>query len=247
MAYLYLIRHGEAIKQVTRVVAGPRGDSGLTPRGIAQVERLRDRLRAMGEIPADVVISSPLARARQSAELLAPVWGLPITFDAELEELRKGVADGLSAEEAFARFGRPDFRGEPFRPYAPGGETWASFVLRAASALDRIAREHAGQHVVLVCHGGIVHAAFQTFLRLPTLAPAGTWFATANASITTWACEEGDSLAQPRYSSWRLLRHNDAAHIDGVTFPQTVPPPKRVTTESASSSRGPHPAKELNA
>ena len=63
---LHFIRHGEAYSNVPhegRVVSGMRGDKGLTPRGVAQGERLRDRLLATGELAADVVLASTLLRA----------------------------------------------------------------------------------------------------------------------------------------------------------------------------------------
>src|SRR6185437_13930239 len=95
---LHFIRHGEAHSNVPhegRVVSGMRGDHGLTPRGVAQVERLRDRLLATGELASEVVLASSLPRAWQTAEILAPVWDLPIVPDDELHELRPGESDGL--------------------------------------------------------------------------------------------------------------------------------------------------------
>ena len=60
MTHLYLIRHGEALGAVKRII----GNTPLSPFGITQAERLRDRLAATGEIAADVLISSTLVRAR---------------------------------------------------------------------------------------------------------------------------------------------------------------------------------------
>jgi len=62
---LYLIRHGQAFCNVENLIAGMESDVGLTPVGVAQAERLRDRLSATGEIAADVLIASTLPRARQ--------------------------------------------------------------------------------------------------------------------------------------------------------------------------------------
>ena len=64
---LYLIRHGEAVSNVQPIVGGMRGDTGLTPRGAAQAERLRDRLASTGESAADILISSTLPCARETA------------------------------------------------------------------------------------------------------------------------------------------------------------------------------------
>src|SRR5438270_13258120 len=93
MTHLYLIRHGEALGAVKRII----GNTPLSPFGITQAERLRDRLAATGEIAADVLISSTLVRARQTAEIIAPALGLPIIFDDEVHELRDGVPKDLQA------------------------------------------------------------------------------------------------------------------------------------------------------
>ncbi len=130
---LYLIRHGEAVSNVEPIVGGVRGDSGLTPRGVAQAERLRDRLAESHEIDADVLIASTMPRARQTAEIIAPALGLPIIFDDEVQEMRPGEADGLHVIEYRERFGIPDFEREPFRPLAPGGEGWAQFMFASGA------------------------------------------------------------------------------------------------------------------
>ena len=154
MTNLHLIRHGEAEVNVRRIVGGKRGDTGLTPRGVLQAERLRDRLAATGEISADVIVTSPLPRARQTAEILAPALDLPIVCDDALQELDPGEADGLSFEEALQRFGIHDFEAEPSRPICPGGESWTGFMARVAGALERLCHDHEGRTVVLVTHGG---------------------------------------------------------------------------------------------
>ncbi|NCC33746.1 MAG: histidine phosphatase family protein, partial [Chloroflexia bacterium] len=103
MTQLYLIRHGEAWANVQPILAGMQGDKGLTPRGVKQAERLRDRL-AHGELQADVLIASTLPRARQTAEIIQPALGLPIILDDEVQELRLGEADGMTNQEAWAIF-----------------------------------------------------------------------------------------------------------------------------------------------
>ncbi len=93
---LYLIRHGEAVVNVKPIVGDMRGDTGLTPLGVTQAERLRDRLAATGEISADVLIASTMPRARQTAEIIAPALGLPILWDDDVQEMRSGEADGMT-------------------------------------------------------------------------------------------------------------------------------------------------------
>ena len=98
------------------------------------------------------------------AVLIAPALGLPIALDDDLQEIGVGEADGMQVAAFFATFGEPDFERDPYRPLAPGGESWARFVLRVAETLNRIAREHSGKTIVLVTHGGIVDGAFLCFL-----------------------------------------------------------------------------------
>src|SRR5437763_12499587 len=141
MTHLYLIRHGEALGAVKRII----GNTPLSPFGITQAERLRDRLAATGEIAADVLISSTLARARQTAEIIAPALGLPILFDDEVHELRDGASEGMHVEEYRKKYGEVNFRQTPFRQVAPSGENWGQFALRVGTALDRILREHEGK------------------------------------------------------------------------------------------------------
>lgn len=210
MTNLYLIRHGEAFGNVEPVLAGMKGDKGLTPRGVAQAERLRDRL-ATGEIAVDVLIASTLPRARQTAEIIQPSLGLPISFDDEVQELMIGEADGMLSQDAWAKFGPPDFDAQPLRRIAPGGESWPEFVLRVAAALDRITRAHAGKSIMVVCHGGVIDGAFIHFFQMPSMILPPTDFHTRNTSITHW-----ERLTRRGRDMWRLNSYNDITHLHGV-------------------------------
>ena len=224
---LFLIRHGEAVSNVQPIVGGMRGDTGLTPRGVAQAERLRDRLVSTGEIAADVLISSTLPRARETAEIIAPALGLPIIWDDEVQEMRPGVADGMSLDDFREKFGIPTGH-EPLRPLAPGGENWGQFMLRVATALDRIARQHRDKAVVIVCHGGVIEGSFVYFFGLNSFAGLPVRFNTHNTSITYWTqVSPGDPSAR-----WRLMCYNDDAHLQGLGDPSgrrpgtPLPPPQ---------------------
>lgn len=245
MTRLYLIRHGQAHCNVPPygVVAGMKGDAGLTPLGVRQAERLRDRLAATGEIAADALIASPLRRARQTAEIVAPALGLPIVTDDAVQELDFGELDGLPWEEVKDSLG--DFRVDPFRPLGPGAENWPRFQLRVAEALDRIAREHAGKTVVIVCHGGVIDATFNAFFGINTLMPGPAELFTHNTSITLW--ERDEEAASPR---WRLVRYNDDLHARDLgaderlgwvrLAPEQRPAPSVQSdgTERASTTKG---------
>lgn len=216
MTNLYLIRHGEAWGNVEPILAGMKGDKGLTPRGVAQAERLRDRL-ATGELKIDVLIASTLPRARQTAEIIQPALGLPISFDDEVQELRIGEADGMTNQAAWAKFGQPDFDGNPLRPIAPGGEAWPDFVLRVGRALHRITAEHAGKAIMVVCHGGVVDSSFVHFFQMPSLIVPPTDFHTRNTSITHW-----EHVSRRSRTMWRLNSYNDITHLVGIGATESV-------------------------
>ncbi|MCU0493064.1 MAG: histidine phosphatase family protein [Chloroflexaceae bacterium] len=241
MTNLYLIRHGEAWGNVKPILAGMRGDEGLTPRGIAQAERLRDRLAATGEIAADVLIASDLPRARQTAEIIAPALKLPVQLDPEVQELNLGEADGMQNGDAWAKFGFPDFETQPLRPIAPGGESWGSFMLRVAAAFTRITRTHEGKTIVVVCHGGVIDGTFVHFFQMPShVLPAAEFF-THNTSITHWQRHTREGR-----TNWRLVKYNDTLHLrdigarESIRWKDVAPVPE----DSAGQPAAPIPTEE---
>jgi probable phosphoglycerate mutase len=103
-------------------------------------------------VPRERVISSDLARARETAELL----GLrPARFDAAWREIDVGSWAGRTAEEVDAEGdGLTNWRGGPRT--APDGEPWEAFAARVATALGAALTNGAG---LVVCHGGCIRAA----------------------------------------------------------------------------------------
>ena len=220
MTHLYIIRHGQS-SSVDRENAG---DPGLTAFGVKQAERLRDRLAASGEIAADVLISSTMLRAKQTAEIVAPALGLPIIFDDEVQEQRPGEALNMSEDEFREIFGAVEFEQKPYFRLAPGAETWVEFTLRAGTALQRITREHEGKTIVIICHGGIVDTAFLLFLGLSSLQYPQILFDTHNTSITHWYREANDWVEQLNLPvSWILDYYNDTMHLRDLDSPVRIP------------------------
>jgi 2,3-bisphosphoglycerate-dependent phosphoglycerate mutase len=237
MTNIFLIRHGEAYGNVHPVLTGMRSDPGLTERGVMQAERLRDRLMASGELKAEVLIASTLPRARQTAEIIAPALNLPLILDDEVQELRLGEADGMTNTDAWERFGEPDFDNQPLRPIAPGGESWGSFMLRVGLALDRISREHAGKHIVIVCHGGVIDGSLIYFMNLPTLRLPGFELYTHNTSITHWQLHRRASVTR-----WRLMKYNDIAHLHGEDVRESL---RWRPAENVADPETSHPASHV--
>ncbi len=223
---LYLIRHGESVANVEPIIGGMRGDVGLTERGHQQAALLEQRLVA-SDLGIDVLYSSTLPRARQTAEYVARALGLPAIYDDDWQELRPGEADGLSIAEWEARYGRLEWGfGDPFRPFSPGGESWGLFLVRVGGALTRLMARHPGQQVAVVCHGGVLEASFFHAFGLGPMAARLVRFDPLNTSITHWRYHPTGPLGVPY---WTLVTFNDAAHLQieqiGDASRQAVPTP----------------------
>lgn len=222
---LYLIRHGEAVANVTPIIGGMSGDVGLTGRGRAQAELLEERLRN-DPIPAATVHASTLPRAMETAQYVARGLQAPVQPDDDLHELRPGAADGLSVEEWRLRYGDPHTAtfADPFRPFSPGGESWVEFLARAGGALHRLVTDHADESVVAVTHGGVIEACFYLAFGLGATGNRAE-FAPANTGITHWRHEVD---ANGRWH-WTLITFNDSRHLEGAaameSLRQAVPTP----------------------
>lgn len=216
MTHLYLIRHGDATTTSTNPLEDPR----LTTLGIAQAERLRDRLAGSGEIRADVLVASTMLRARQTAEILAPALGLPILYDDDVQEWRFPEDETLNVDEYVEYFKRIPHDQKPFFQIIPGAESWVQFMLRACSSLNRLTRQYEGKTIVVVCHGGVIDASFHYFLRLSTLHLPPTYFDTHNTSITHWYRSANEDDYPP---GWTLERYNDIMHLRDLHSTTRIP------------------------
>jgi probable phosphoglycerate mutase len=202
---LVLIRHGESVAQVEGYLSGHDTCRGLSPQGRAQAEALRDRLAGSGELESvDALYTSILPRTIETAAIVAPAFGAPTpTQECDWCEIHAGEAEGLQWDVFRERY-RVDGRYDPFSQHVPGSESWAEFSVRAGARLRRVAAEHPGERVVVVCHGGIVGASFVALGDLSFGNVRALTQDTVNTSLTEWRHTD---------DGWRLVRYNDAAHL----------------------------------
>ena len=209
---LVLVRHGESQVTVDKVVGGPKTCSGLSDHGRRQAEALRDRLARTGEIEADVLLSSTLPRAVQTAEIIAPaLGGLEVEQVEDLEERRPGECDGMTWEAYREAYRREGWAFSIWEPLSPGGESFAQFQVRAATALHHVATTLAGRTIVVACHGGIIEASMVAFLGLAQSTGSGSMHQ-PNTSITEWVLVP-EAQGARGVPPWQLVRYNDAAHL----------------------------------
>ena len=202
---LVLVRHAESGHSAHQVIAGAKGCTGLTERGIEQAHALADRLRATNELgDCQALLCSPVLRARQTAEILAKV--LPVSTieeDCDLCEVHPGEADGLSWEEYRVTYGAFDLLAFPSRSFAPGGESWSDFIGRVHATHLQLATRFAAQTVVAITHAGFVVASILAAFAIPRPG-TGARLEPVHTSLTEWRVSA---------TSWTLARYNDAGHL----------------------------------
>jgi len=155
---VYIFRHGETDWNLNRRIQG-HTDIPLNARGSAQAEELAQRLQ---RCPIEVILSSDLARARQTAEVVAAQLAVPVYFDPRLREASLGEAEGLTVEEVVARFGGSAW--DKWRStdpadwefHFPGGEPKRSTLERSSKALEDFLGQHPFGTVAVSTHGGVI-------------------------------------------------------------------------------------------
>ncbi len=188
---LVLVRHGEGNVNVQGMIGGLHGCTGLTERGREQVRALARRWVSASFRP-DVLVSSPVRRARETADLLAAsLPGLMVAEDCDLCELHVGAADGLSWSDYDARYGRFHLENEPSRAFGPGAESWAEMMVRVQGCLEELSIRWHDQTVVMVTHAGFIVTSLLWLLAIPNV----TGRAYLDPGFTSVTCWIGTALA----------------------------------------------------
>jgi uncharacterized phosphatase len=121
-------------------------DPSLNGTGHDQARELAGRL---AETHFEAVYSSDLRRAFETAEVLAAPHNLTVVTDPGLREIDVGQWSGLTRAQISERFPLGN---------RPGGETREQHSVRVLATVERIARAHPGQRILIVAHGGCLRA-----------------------------------------------------------------------------------------
>ncbi len=204
------IRHGETAWNAESRLQGQL-DIPLNPLGRAQAAQLAEALRDEG---LELVISSDLGRAADTARALAEPLGLPLLFDTGLRERGFGTMEGRTFQELDER--APELalrwrrRDPEFGP--PGGERLRDFYARSVATAERLALAHAGRTIALVTHGGVLDCLYRAATRIE-LQASRTW-QLGNAAINRLLhTPEGFTLiGWNDHQHLLALAKDDAAH-----------------------------------
>ena len=186
MTTLLLVRHGETDWNREGRWQG-HSNTHLNDLGREQAHRVAAELDGV-----DVVYASDLARARETAEIIAAELGLPVHVDARLRERSFGAWEGLTAAEIEA-----DFREQHLRWLAREGagaddaEPFDAFGARVRSFLGEVVERHPDETVLLVAHGGSIRVIHALASGLDYVHDHRSILGVANCVVAKYAFRDG--------------------------------------------------------
>ena len=203
--HFVFLRHGESIGNAQARWQG-QSDYPLTEKGRAQALALAERWKSE-RARFEVIIASPLGRAKETAEIISSALRVPVEFDPILLERHIGEMEGRTAEEV---------RKRPQPPYVTpydsiGGEgegDWALF-LRAGQALHSLLRRPAGSYLI-VSHGGLLNQLMNAIIGIaPHVDPSGVRFRFENTAFAR-------VTYLPYQHRWTIDALNDRGHLKSL-------------------------------
>lgn len=167
---LGLLRHGQTDWNIDLRLQGTT-DIAMNQVGIEQIQAAAKHLTG----DWDIVLSSPLGRARQSAEIVAKQIGVQqVEIEPLLLERAFGIGEGLTYSEWGEKFAKLDD--------IPGAESRSSVEARARELLSHIEKNYAGAKVLAVSHGALIRFVLSE-VTAGTVPPAGERLQNASLHI----------------------------------------------------------------
>jgi 2,3-bisphosphoglycerate-dependent phosphoglycerate mutase len=199
------LRHGESIGNAQARWQG-QSDYALTDRGRAQAQALAKRWKSES-VKFDLIIASPLSRAKETAQIIASALDAKVELDQILLERHIGEMEGLTAEEVRKRPQPPYVT--PYDPIGGEGEgDWALF-LRAGQALHSLLRRPTGSYLI-VSHGGLLNQLMNAIIGIaPHVDPSGVRFRFENTAFAR-------VIYYPHQHRWAIDALNDRAHLKSL-------------------------------
>jgi len=197
-----LLRHGESVGNVESRWQG-QSEYPLTDKGRQQAQALAERWKKEN-VKFDYVISSPLSRAKETAETIANKLGLKVELDPLWLERDNGEFAGLTAHEVRSNFEHPPFY-TPYDPVGLKGEGDWELFLRAGQALHELLKRPSGRYLV-VSHGGLLNQVMHAVVGVgPQANNSGTRFRFGNTAFA-------QLIYFPYQHRWAIEKLNDHLH-----------------------------------
>ena len=199
--HLIAIRHGETEWNSAGRFQGHL-NSELNAEGRAQALALGERLAAER---FDLLLSSDLGRALETASAIAMRTGHAILVEPRLRERRMGLFQGLTPAEAQERYPQEYARFKSHDPdyVIPEGESVRQLLQRCVACFTELAEHHAGLTLATVTHGGVLAVLYRHARAMPLEAPRD--FLLHNTGVNRFRHRQG---------AWELQSWGDIAHLD---------------------------------
>lgn len=165
MGSIIFLRHGQAKNNTERVLAGRTPGIPLTEKGIDQAEKAAKFLEDMN---ISAIYSSPIQRAKNTAEIVGKHNSIDVKIDDRLIELDMGKFTGIPYDEIFSSHGNvfmKFYKGE-LEIAHNGVETFADVKKRVLGIVDHVIENHPDENVVLVTHMDPIKAMLSTVVSL---------------------------------------------------------------------------------
>lgn len=165
MGSIIFLRHGQAKNNTERVLAGRTPGVPLTDRGLEQAGKAANFL---AEMNVSAIYSSPIERARDTAEVVARHNSLEVAVDDRLIELDMGKFTGMPYDEIFSSHGNVfmKFYNGELEIAHNGVETFSEVKRRVLSMVGHVTEHHPDENVVLVTHMDPIKAMLSTVVEL---------------------------------------------------------------------------------
>jgi probable phosphoglycerate mutase len=180
---LYYARHGETAWNAQNRILGVT-DISLNASGAAQAEALAEQCAQLGDV--DVIISSPLKRARETANIISARIMKPVIIENRLTEWNYGKYEGVDRMGTYDT-GKPAFQAAKLGFCERVGETGESLLQlahRVYAVLDDLPFLYGGQNPLLITHGGVCRV-LETYYKSMTTVEFSQYFS-ANCEMRCW-------------------------------------------------------------
>jgi alpha-ribazole phosphatase len=208
MFRLYFIRHGQTEWNRIRRFQG-QTDIELNDHGRLQAKAVAEELK---DLTFDVIYSSDLSRAHETAKAINKYHKMDIVKDERLRERSFGCFEGHTSEETGEKFPelKEKYLADKLNFKVPGGESRREFIGRVGNILETIHERHSDQTIAVVSHGGVLGAMMSHIISnklqydSPQFIPL---FTIQNCSI---------SQLEVRHGQWLIHTLNEIHHLKGL-------------------------------
>jgi len=161
---VYLIRHGVTDWHTEGRVLGHR-DIALNDLGFKQAAAAAESL---GGVPIAEVISSPLVRSLQTADVIGKQFGIDVARDPRLIDFRAGKWEGMSYKDVAASEEYQKFLVDPTFEGIPGADSFGAVQARAVAAIEQTLEDNpSGDNIAVITHAGIIRVILTHYLGSP--------------------------------------------------------------------------------